>query len=229
MAKVMESQGVQVVVLNHIAKVSGNEIRLDELSEIVTADKAVILPVKLAAELFGKHFFHLLSLQEHTLDVRDKRKRPDTRLRFQLVLNTDFLFAIGIDAYYLTANGKRLVFKVDCIPLQANDLTLTQTITGSNVNYKLQSVSLEYFKELVKLLFIIETRLVLLGFRKISLIIGIGGNNIHLDSIFERTMNIDMVLPDRTSFSSKLIQIIIELLKLKRSYIAEHKVRKFSV
>ena len=66
-------------------------------------------------------------------------------------------------------------------------------------------------------------------FRKIGLVIGIGRNYIHLDSVFQRTVNIDMILSDCTALTPQIIKVVIELLELKRSDFAEKKMRKFSV
>lgn len=99
MTEVMESQRFQIVMLNHISKVSGNKIRLDELSEIITSYKSV----KLAAKLLRKHLLRFLTLQKHMLDVSEIRGNVLTLdFVFSLFLNTDFIFAFGKDTYYLT-------------------------------------------------------------------------------------------------------------------------------
>lgn len=70
----METKFLQLIPTDYTLEVICYEVRGNELAEVVSAYKAVILSVEILTEQFGVMLLKDFSLPEHILDVRNQRK-----------------------------------------------------------------------------------------------------------------------------------------------------------
>ena len=162
MTKIMESNVFELIFLNDVLEVRSHKVWRDQLTEVVTAHKAVIFPVKVFTEELRIVFFKGFAFDQHLLNMRDQGKSSYTGLSFKLIFDKDHFFAAAISAGDLTANREFLFFKVDGIPLQTDNLALAKSVVGCNMYHKFKSVALEYFKELFQLVLIARKTAVVL-------------------------------------------------------------------
>ena len=94
----METKFLQLIPADYTLEVICYEVRGNELAEVVSAHKAVILPVEILTEQFRVMLLKDFSLPEHILNVRNQRKGSLTRFGFKLVIDSDDLCTRTIGA-----------------------------------------------------------------------------------------------------------------------------------
>ena len=140
MSQIMESQMSQTVLRDNIVETACHIFGRDQLTVVITADKALKFLIIGTAANFLEVSFKLFLFEEHSLDVRYQRKRSSCGIGFESCLYEQLTFAVLIIVVdNLTLNGACLVGEVDSVPPQTEYFASSQTIVGGKVYH--QSVS----------------------------------------------------------------------------------------
>ena len=114
MPQVMETEFLQLMFLNHIPEVVSHKIRSNQISEVIRADKIVIIMIVSTPERSGKILIlHLFSLQQFS-NVRNQGQRSETGFYFELVLELDNELSVfmAFIAYLYTQHSIKNFFVV---------------------------------------------------------------------------------------------------------------------
>ena len=74
MTKIMESNVFELIFLNDVLEVRSHKVWRDQLTEVVTANKAVIFPVKVFTEKLRVVFFKSFTFDQHLFNMRNQGK-----------------------------------------------------------------------------------------------------------------------------------------------------------
>ena len=180
----MEADLLQVVLLQQLSEVSGDEVGIVELAERVHADVVgVFLGVRRAHHLF--HLLLLLAVTDKlTSDEGLQRQRAVGGFCFQSVLGDD-AFLGGVDG---VANGERVLGEVDCRPLQSNHLASSEPIVSGKQDGDIDLVILDQLEKLLHFLGVVVGGDELLLPRSVGLVNGVARYDPSLHRILERFM-----------------------------------------
>lgn len=183
-AKVVESDLLQIMLLQQLPEVSGDEVGIVELAECIHADVVgVLLRVRRAHHLF--HLFLLLAMTYQFASHEGlQRQRAVGGFCFQSVLGDDS-FLGGVDS---VADGQRVLGKVDCRPFQSDHLASPKSVVSGKEDGDIDLVILDQPEQLLHLLGIVVGGDELLLPRSIGLVNGIARYDPTLHRVLERFM-----------------------------------------
>lgn len=98
MTKIVKTNVLELILLDNVLEVRSHEVRCDQISVVVTAYKAVILPVKVFSEELRVVFLKCLAFSKHLLDMRNQGECSNAGLGFKLIFDKDSLFTATISA-----------------------------------------------------------------------------------------------------------------------------------
>ena len=180
----MEAYFLQVMLLQKLSEVSGDEVGIVELAECIHADVVgVFLRVRRAHHLF--HLLLLLAvLQQFATHEGFKRQRAVGGFCFQPVLGDDALLG-GVDG---VADGERVFREVDGRPLQPDHLASSEPVVSGKENRNIDLVILDQLEELLHLLGVVVGGDELLLPRSVGLVNRVARYDPALHRILERLM-----------------------------------------
>ncbi len=209
-AKIVEAYFLQVMLLQKLSEVLGDEVGIVKFTECIHADVVgVFLGVRRA-----HHLFHLLLLlavtEQFSSDEGLQRQRAIGRFRFQSVLGDDALLG-GVDG---VADGQRVLGEVDRRPLQPDHLTSPESIVSGKEDWDIDLVILGQLEQLLHFLGIVVGGDELLLPRSIGLINGVARYDTPLHRILERLMEHTVVALTGGALQPCVTKVGIELVDL---------------
>ena len=183
-AKIVEAYFLQVMLLQQLSEVSGDEVGIVQLAECIHTDVVgVFLGVRRA-----HHLFHLLLLlavtEQFASDEWLERQRAIGGLCFQSVLGDDTL----LGGVYGVADGQRVLCEIDGRPLQPDHLAPSESVVSGKENRNIDLVILDQLEQLLHLLGVVVGGDELLLPRSVGLVNGVARYDPSLHRILERFM-----------------------------------------
>ena len=163
---------------------------LDEITDFVDANiPRILFVVRLSAEALVV-FLLCLNSKQPILDERHERKGSHTGLGFGCIRCNENMFAVDVHRGDSVTDDDGVVFKVNGIPFETDDLAASQTVESTEQNRQLQFGSLGNLKELVHFVRIKEAadEMILLG--TLNLVRRIRRDQIQLDCVTDEALTL---------------------------------------
>lgn len=216
MPQIVEADAAKAVLLQKYGKLRRDVPRLNALIDLIDIDVLqIVRVVRPAAELAVVRLL-LFELQQLLAERRHERLGAPAGLVLGGVLCDQDRFSVQIAACDRVLDGKSVLVKVEGVPLQADDLAAAQAVEGSEQDRKLQSCTGSSRKELVQLVVAVKAALKLLFLGALHLVGGIGCDHVHFGGVFQRLVDIRVIVDDRCG-GYALELVLIEVLNVFRA------------
>ena len=206
--KIMEADLPQAMAFQKLCKCPGHIIRQNEVSHLIHEQISFKFPiVAVAAELLVSGLLRF-KLPQAIGESGDKRQRAQTGFCFGTVgLHQDAL-PVNADVRHDMADGQRTGFKIHRFPPQAQHFPSAQPIKGRELNDEFQLMSARRLKQLLQLLSRVIGRQIFLRLGTFHLVHRIARNQIQLNRIFQRLVQICMEAQNACGFERfQLVQV----------------------
>ena len=196
-AQIVKANVPQNVLLQQLAEIGGNASGIEDIAHGIHKNIAVIL-FAVAISAYAPILLLLLPQRQQLFpDVADQRQGAQAGFRLGTVGADDFTFAVYLCVGYNVLNGDGVPLKVDGVPFQPQRLAAAQAVKGGHLNQQGVRIILGRFQQPLQLLLPVIVRNVPLLLGALHLVGGVEGKQVHFDGVFQRLVNVGMVMNHR--------------------------------
>ena len=198
MSEVVKANVPQTVLLQQLAEIGGNASGVEDIAHGIHKNITVIL-FAVAISAYPPIFLLLLPQRQQLFpDIADQRQGAQAGFRLGAVGADDFTFAVYLCVGYNVLNGDGVPLKVDGVPFQPQCLAAAQAVKGGHLNQQGVRMILGRFQQPLQLLLPVIVRNVPLLLGALHLVGGVEGNQVHFDGVFQRLVDIGVIVDHRT-------------------------------